>query len=71
MDRFPILRLILRHGRLGAMLLSAACAVIAPLLAWSSLGWFALFTAPPALVVSYVLLKSYVEIVQIVSEMAH
>lgn len=71
MDRFLILRLILRHGRLGAMVLSLACALIVPLLAWSSLGWFALITAPPTLLVSYVLLKSYVEIVQIISEMAH
>ena len=71
MDRFPILRLIIRYGRAGAMIMSLALAVLITVLCWASLGWLAVLAFPPVLAVSYVLLKSYVEIVQIVSEMAH
>ena len=71
MDRFPILRLIIRYGRTGAMMMSLALAVLVTALCWGSLGWLAVLAFPPVLAVSYVLLKSYVEIVQIVSEMAH
>jgi hypothetical protein len=66
-----MLRLLLRHGRAGALILSLALAALVPWLCWPSLGWLAILAAPPVLVVTYVLLKSYVELIQIVSEMAH
>lgn len=71
MDRFPALRLILRFGRGGAAVLAVLLAVLAVALSWNGLGWAALLTAPPALAVSYLFAKSYVEIVQIITEMVH
>jgi uncharacterized membrane protein YoaK (UPF0700 family) len=71
MDRFPALRLILRFGRIGAAILALLVTAAATAYLWPWLGAWALLPAPALLVVSYYLLKSYVEIVQIVSEMAH
>jgi len=71
MDRFPALRLILRYGRIGSGILALLITAAVSAYLWSWLGAWALLPAPVVLVVSYYLLKSYVEIVQIVSEMAH
>ncbi|WP_238367150.1 hypothetical protein [Mesobacterium pallidum] len=39
--------------------------------AWGALVWWSLLPAVPVLVVTYYLFKSYVEIVQIITEMVH
>ena len=40
-------------------------------LAWGGLGWWALSLSPFVFAASYFLFKSYVEIVQIITEMVH
>ena len=71
MERFPALRLILRLGRGGAAITALFVTVAALALVWNALGWLSLIGAPPVFAVSYFLAKSYVEIVQIITEMVH
>lgn len=71
MDRFPALRLILKLGRVGAAIMGLALTGLFLWLAWGGLGWWALAIAPFVLAASYFLFKSYVEIVQIITEMVH
>lgn len=71
MERFPALRLILKLGRAGAALVAVLVTALALYLLWGSLGWASLAAAPFVLAVSYFLAKSYVEIVQIITEMVH
>lgn len=71
MDRFPALRLILRLGRAGAATVAFIATALVVLIAWKYLGWWALLISPFVLAFSYYLAKSYVEIVQIITEMVH
>jgi len=71
MERFPALRLILKLGRIGPAILALVAAGLFVGLLWSALGWIAAALAPVAVVFVYVLVKSYVEIVQIITEMVH
>jgi hypothetical protein len=68
MDRFPALRLILRLGRIGPTLVAFSCSGLWLWHFWGVVGWVG---ALPVLVVTYFLLKSYVELVQIISETVH
>jgi hypothetical protein len=68
MDRFPALRLILRLGRIGPALVAFGCCGLWLWQFWGFVGWVGAF---PVLVVTYFLLKSYVELVQIISETVH
>lgn len=71
MERFPALRLILKLGRAGAALVAAVATALSVWLAWGSFGWGAMALVVPVLPFSYFLAKSYVEIVQIITEMVH
>ncbi len=71
MDRFPALRLILKLGRIGAAIMGLALTGLFLWLAWGGLGWWALLFAPFVLAIGYFLFKSYVEIVQIITETVH
>lgn len=71
MDRFPALRLILRLGRLGAGFMGIAVTGLFLWFAWGGLGWWALLPALLVLAASYYLFKSYIEIIQIITEMVH
>ncbi len=71
MERFPALRLILRLGRIGALVVALAATAAAVTIAWSALGALALVLVPVVLPFVYFLAKSYVEIVQIITEMVH
>ncbi|MCK9283276.1 MAG: hypothetical protein M0P39_03235 [Rhodocyclaceae bacterium] len=71
MDRFPALRLILRFGGTAAIILAVLIGAGITGLLWSMLGWPALFIGLAAAALSYILVKSYVEIVSIVTEMVH
>lgn len=71
MERFPALRLILRLGRIGALVVAVIASVAVTMAIWSSLGLFSLLIAPFVLAFTYFLAKSYVEIVQIITEMVH
>ena len=70
-ERFPALRLILRFGRLGALAVALAATALIVAFVWSYFGWLSLILAPFALVATYFLAKSYVEIIQIITEMVH
>ncbi|HZQ59943.1 MAG TPA: hypothetical protein VFC24_01265 [Casimicrobiaceae bacterium] len=69
MERFPILDLILRYGTPASVVLGVIGAALVLLLAWTALAWIALPLALFAGGLVFVLGKSYVEIVTIVTEM--
>lgn len=71
MDRFPALRLILRLGRIGPSIIALVATALTVVHAWSHLGWLSVLLAPFMLGLIYFLMKSYVEIVQIITEMVH
>ena len=71
MERFPALRLILRFGRAGAAVVALVAAIVVVAWGWPSLGWLSLIAAPFVFTFGYFLAKSYVEIVQIITEMVH
>jgi hypothetical protein len=71
MDRFPALRLILRHGRMAALLCSVGITFLLVIALYATLGLYSLALVPLLLPSTYLLVKSYVEIVQIVTEMVH
>ena len=71
MERFPALRLILKLGRAGPAVVAVAVAALFVALTWGALGWLAAVLALPVLGFVYFLAKSYVEIVQIITEMVH
>lgn len=68
MDRFPALRLILRLGRIGPAVIALAATALWLWLLWGAVGWLG---APLVLATTYYLFKSYVELVQIISETVH
>jgi hypothetical protein len=70
-ERFPALRMILRFGRAGAGVLALVVTVSVIARSWGGLGWPSLIEAPFVFVFVYFLAKSYVEIVQIITEMVH
>lgn len=69
MERYPILALILRYGTVGAAGLGVLTALLAGFLAWAPLGGLGLVVGAVAGAVVFVLGKSYVEIVTIITEM--
>ncbi len=70
-ERFPALRLILRLGRAGAGIVAAIVTVFVVSWSWRDVGWPSLIEAPFIFVLGYFLAKSYVEIVQIMTETVH
>ncbi len=71
MERFPALRLILKLGRIGAAIFAVSLTALFIVLTYGVLGiWLVLF-APTVFAVGYFLFKSYVEIIQIITEMVH
>ena len=71
MDRFPALRLILKFGRAGAAAVALSAAALIGWLLWPGMGALAALVATLAFPVLYFVAKSYVEIVQIITEMVH
>lgn len=71
MDRFPALRFILRYGRIGAALIALLSTAWVVHALWPPLGLAALVAVPVVLPLAYYVFKSYVELVQIVTEMVH
>jgi fumarate reductase flavoprotein subunit len=68
-SRFPVLDMIVRYGNVAAALLGPLTALIAAWPLWSTLG---IASVPVALVAGglvYILVRSYVEIVTLITEM--
>ena len=68
MANFPALRLLLKLGRLWALFVAIAGGGGVAWLLWAALGWFALIPALVAFAFCYFLAKSYLELIQIISE---
>jgi hypothetical protein len=69
MERYPVLDLILRYGKTASIGVGLLAAVVVAGLGWPALGWIAVGLAAIAGIVVFVLAKSYVEIVTIITEM--
>lgn len=70
-DGFIAIKLILRYGSVGAVVLAVLAGLATFGFLWSTIGWFSMGVA--LLVGALVLLiaKSYVELVSIVFQMVH
>ena len=69
MERFPALGLIVRFGALGAAGLAIGCALLLALLLWPLWAAASLVAASLAGAIVYLLAKSFVELVIILTEM--
>jgi uncharacterized membrane protein len=69
MERFPALDLVLRFGAVGSLVVSIAAAAVIIVVAWPSLGWLAAVVAVAAGALLFLVCKSFVEIVTIITEM--
>ncbi len=70
-DRYFAIRLILRYGTAGAVVLAVGLFVGAAMLLWPALSWGALVPATLLGAILFLLGRSYVEIVSIVFSMVH
>ena len=69
MERYPMLGLVLRAGTAGVTLLAVFTAALLCWLAWPALGWLGALAALVAGAALYIAGRSFVELVQIVTEM--
>ena len=69
MENYPVLRLIKRHGRLGALVVALAVACLIAGLTWVSIGPLALLAALVGGGIVFVGILSYVELVTLTLEM--
>ena len=69
MERFPVLDLILRFGTAGAVVLGFAVGLLAIVLSWGALGWIAVALGLVAGGLVFLIGKSYVELVTLITEM--
>ena len=68
MENYPVIHLLTRHGQLLAALLGAAMPAAALLLFLTGLSWPVLPIGAFAGAVVYVLARSYVELIHIITE---
>lgn len=69
MERYPVLDFILRYGKAASIGVALLAAFVVAGMGWQALGWVAVGLAVIAGVIVFVLAKSYVEIVTIITEM--
>ncbi len=69
MNDYPVLRLIVRYGTAGAIALSLAVFAVIAWLGYETLGVLAIVLAALVGVVTFVVAKSYAELVRIITEM--
>jgi len=67
--RYPVLELIVRYGSAGALALSALAGAFMWWLAWGVVGWPAIPIAAITATIAYFIIRSYVEIVTLITEM--
>lgn len=66
MQDLSTLRLILRYGRLGPLVVAVIVAIGIALLAWPLIGWGAPLAGLVAGSIGWLLLQSYVELISII-----
>jgi hypothetical protein len=69
MERFPVLDLILRFGNPAAVVLALAGGALTLIVTWALIGWFAILAAAVVAGLIFVVAKSYVELVTLITEM--
>jgi hypothetical protein len=69
MERFPVLALVLRYGTIGSAALGVLVALLVGGLAYATLSWLAPLIGIVLGGLVFVLGKSYVEIVTLITEM--
>lgn len=69
MERFPILDLILRFGTPASVILALAGSALTFCMVWPFVGWFGLLAAFVAGGLIFIVGKSYVELVTLITEM--
>jgi len=69
MNDYPILRLIVRYGGVGAAVMSIVVFALVAWLGYPALGALAIVLGALVAVVVYILAKSYAELVRIITEM--
>jgi hypothetical protein len=69
MERYPILDMILRFGTPAAIVLSILGGMLVFALTWALLGWFALAAAVVVAGLIFIVAKSYVELITLITEM--
>ena len=67
-DPYYAIRLIRRHGGVGSVVLAALMTGTAAIRLWSATGWFSVIPALVAGSITFLLLRSYVELVSLVFE---
>jgi hypothetical protein len=70
-DRFFVIRIILRYGTSGAVVLGVLLGVGSAILLWPTISWAVVVVAPLIGGLAFLLCKSYVEIVTIVFSLVH
>lgn len=69
MERFPVLDLILRFGTPASVVLAAGGGVLTLICAWALIGWLAILAAALVAGLIFIVGKSYVELVTLITEM--
>ena len=69
MERFPALKFVVTYGPWGAYVVSIVVAVLVVWLGWAAAGWLIVLVGVLAAGLSYIAIKSFVELVIIITEM--
>lgn len=69
MDRFPTLKFIVNHGHAASYAIACLAAIMLAILGWTSLGWAGAIVAIVVAVILYFVVKAFVELVVLITEM--
>jgi hypothetical protein len=69
MEQYPVLNLITRHGLVAAIAMAVFAGILSLWLLYGPLGWLAAIIALLIGGVAFVIAKSYVELVVLITEM--
>ena len=69
MTKYPMLSLIVRYGSIGSAVLAVAVFGLITAVGLPVIGWLAVVAAAGAALLTYVIGRSYAELVKLVSEM--
>ncbi len=69
MEKFPVLRLIVRYGSAASVVLAALVAILVLIVAWPSWGPASLILGAMLGLLAFVVGRSYVELVMLITDM--